>query len=240
MGWPASLWLVRHAESAGNLADVAAHAEDLAQLDLHWRDADTPLSDTGRDQAKALAEWFGRLPADRRPDVVLTSPYVRAYETAAGLAPEVRLDERLRERDLGAFDGLTKRGITERYPEEAERRAHLGKIWYRPPGGESWADVALRVRAFVADLRSEYAGQRVVAVTHQAVLMCFRWVIDGLSEIEVLDLDSTSRVGNASVSRYELDGDRLRLEAFDDRSPVAPPDVEETAEPDPPAEEAIG
>ena len=238
MGCPASLWLVRHAESAGNLADVAAHQADLAELDLHWRDADTPLSDTGHEQAAALGEWFAGLPEARRPDVVISSPHVRAQDTAVGIGLPVHLDERLRERDLGAFDGLTRRGVTERYPEEAKRRDHLGKVFYRPPGGESWADVALRVRSFVADLRNEYDGQRVVAVTHQAVLMCFRWVLDGLTEAELLELDATSRVGNASVSRYEQVGGALVLEAFDDRSPTKPADVPETAEPE--ADEALG
>ena len=237
MGWPASLWLIRHAESAGNLADVAAHQADLAELDLQWRDADTPLSDTGREQAKALGEWMAR--QSTKPDVVWASPYARARETAAALALPTRLDERLRERDLGAFDGLTRRGITERYPDEAARSSKLGKLYYRPPGGESWSDVALRVRSVLQDIRSEYDGEHVALVTHQAVLMCFRWVLDGMDEAQILDLDATSRVGNASVSRYERDsGGGLRLVVFDDRSPVAPRGVEETAEP--PAEATIG
>jgi broad specificity phosphatase PhoE len=235
MGSPAALWLVRHAESAGNLADVAAHEADLAELDLQWRDADTPLSAAGVEQAKALGEWLRDQP---RPDVVLTSPYVRARATAEALGVPVRLDERLRERDLGVFDGLTRRGVTERYPDEAARSSRVGKVYYRPPGGESWSDVALRVRSVLSDVSSEYDGQRVVCVTHQAVLMCFRWVLDRMSEAEVLELDATSRVGNASVSRYELREGALVLEAFDDRSALTPPDVPETEEP--PAEAAIG
>ena len=237
MGWPASLWLIRHAESAGNLADVAAHHADLAELDLQWRDADTPLSDDGRDQAKALGEWMTRQPT--KPELVFSSPYVRARETAAGLGLPVRIDERLRERDLGAFDGLTRRGITERYPDEAARSSKLGKLYYRPPGGESWSDVALRVRSVLQDIRGEYDGKHVALVTHQAVLMCFRWVLDGMDETEILELDATSRVGNASVSRYERYGTgELKLVVFDDRSPVARRDVPETAEP--PAEATIG
>jgi broad specificity phosphatase PhoE len=235
MGSPAALWLVRHAESAGNLADVAAHAAEAAELDLQWRDADTPLSEAGLEQAKALGEWFRGQP---QPDVVLTSPYVRARDTAEALGLPVRLDERLRERDLGAFDGLTRRGVTERYPDEAARSSRVGKVYYRPPGGESWSDVALRVRSLLGDIRAEYDGQRVVCVTHQAVLMCFRWVLDGMSEAEVLELDATSRVGNASVSRYASHEGRLVLEAFDDRTAVTPRDVPETAEP--PAEAVIG
>ena len=47
---------------------------------------------------------------------------------------------------LTVFDGLTGKGIRSRYAEEAERRTHVGKFYYQPPSGESWCDVALRVR----------------------------------------------------------------------------------------------
>lgn len=53
---PAELVLVRHAESVGNLAAEAARRQGLSRLDLDTRDADTPLSDLGREQATALAE----------------------------------------------------------------------------------------------------------------------------------------------------------------------------------------
>ena len=95
----------------------------------------------------------------RRPDLVLCSPYVRAARTAelalAGTEVPVESDERLRERDLGAFDGLTGTGIRESFPGESERRSAMGKFYYRPPGGESWTDVALRVRHLLAELRQE-------------------------------------------------------------------------------------
>ena len=45
---------------------------------------------------------------------------------------------------------MTGAGIREQYPDEAQRRDLLGKFYYRPPGGESWADVALRIRSLLA------------------------------------------------------------------------------------------
>ena len=77
--------------------------------------------------------------------------------TAAGVDAPVRLDERLREREFGVLDRLTKVGIEERFPEQAAARAFLGKFFHRPPGGESWADVAARVRAVLVDLRLDHA-----------------------------------------------------------------------------------
>jgi broad specificity phosphatase PhoE len=218
---PAALWLVRHAESQGNLADVQASAAGAARLDLDVRDPDTPLSATGSEQAEALGAWLGTLAAEQRPTAVLSSPYTRAADTArtavqvSGLALPVRFDERLRERDLGVFDRMTRAGIRAEYPEEAQRRDQLGKFYYRPPGGESWADVALRVRSLLltADLR--HTGERLLVVTHQAVLMVFRYVLEELSEPELLEIDKHDQIANCSVTRYEAGpGGTLELAEF--------------------------
>ena len=133
----------------GNVADARRTAPAPGRLELDVRDPDVPLSDTGRGQAEALGRHLAELPDDERPTAVLSSPFTRALTTAQ-LAVEplgltVCTDERLRERDFGAFDGMTGAGIRDQYPDEAKRRDLLGKFYYRPPGGESWADVALRV-----------------------------------------------------------------------------------------------
>ena len=70
----------------------------------------------------------------------------------------MRLDERLRDRELGVLDRLTRRGVEARHPEEAELRRRLGKFYHRPAGGESWADIALRVRTALADLDRSRTG----------------------------------------------------------------------------------
>jgi hypothetical protein len=80
--WPQTIWIVRHGQSAGNVARDAAEAAGLPLIDIMTRDVDTPLSDLGREQAQALGRWFGEMGEDQRPTVVLCSPYVRARETA--------------------------------------------------------------------------------------------------------------------------------------------------------------
>src|SRR6187399_1086211 len=139
--WPERLWLVRHGQSQGNVARDAAHEAGLSVIDLDLRDVDVPLSDLGHQQAEAAGRWFAQLPASERPEVLLSSPYVRARQTAeaicaaGGLAGEAKpavLDERLREREFGVFDGLTTQGIRERYPKEAEHRGKIGKFYHRP------------------------------------------------------------------------------------------------------------
>jgi broad specificity phosphatase PhoE len=211
--WPRALWLVRHGESAGNVARDLAEAQGLPMLDVATRDMDVPLSETGTEQAATLGRWMGGLPAGEQPTVTIASPYVRAVDTArlaldgAGLPQAVLLDERLREREFGILDRLTKAGITQRFPEQAAARAFLGKFWHRPPGGESWADVALRLRSFLDTLGREHAGERVLVVTHQVVVLMMRYLLEHLTEADVLAIDRGAEVLNCSVTSYDLDSD---------------------------------
>jgi broad specificity phosphatase PhoE len=237
--WPERLSLVRHAESVGNLADRAAHDAGSHALDLDDRDADVRLSERGRHQAQALGRWLAALPEPERPTAVVCSPYRRAAETAAaavdaaGLDLPLRVDERLRERDLGMFDGLTGLGIRDRFPEEAQRRARIGKLYYRPPGGESWVDVALRVRSFLGWLRQEHSGDRVLVATHQAVIMNFRYVLEALPEDELLAIDRGDPLPNCSVTCYQRGEDgSLQLRVAADTGPLASLDEPVTQEED--------
>ena len=210
-GWTAGaveLILVRHGESEGNVAATAAQESGADVIDVPARDADVELSATGREQVQALGRALRAVPEELRPDVVISSPYMRAYQTAAiavetaGWPVAVRTDERLRDRELGSLDMLTRLGVENRLPEEAERRRWLGKFYYRPPGGESWTDVALRLRSVLGELNALGSGHRVMLVCHDAVVLLFRYVLEGMSERELLDLAASTTVLNASVTRY--------------------------------------
>jgi broad specificity phosphatase PhoE len=230
---PVSLTLVRHAHSVGNHADARATEAGAEELDLDFRDADVELSDTGLTQAASLGKWMSAQDDAERPTVVISSPYRRACQTAeqavGDLGLEIMHDERLRERDLGIFDGLTGLGIRTRYPEEAERRKKLGKFYYQPPSGESWCDVSLRVRSLLDDLRHGYDGERVWLFTHQAVLMTFRYVLEGLSEEELLEIDRNEPLPNASMTSYRREDSVFDLVRFADTSAVDSEDVTDEA-----------
>jgi broad specificity phosphatase PhoE len=219
---PAELVLVRHAESRGNVADRTAREAGAERLELDVRDADMPLSELGEEQAAALGRQLAALPPGERPTAIFSSPYRRAVDTAtaaahgAELGERLQLDERVRERELGAFDGLTGAGIRRLHPEEAERRRWLGKFLYRPPGGESWADVTLRVRQFLLDLSLDPAPtERVWVFTHQAVILAFRVALEGLTEQQILEIDRNEPLPNCSLTRFRGDGDgRWELVGF--------------------------
>ena len=126
-GGPERLWVVRHGQSAGNLARDAAHAARLGRIALDERDVDIALSPLGEEQAGLLGRWFAGLPNGERPEVILTSPYVRAARTAqliaaaGALTAPIIADERLREREFGVLDGLTGSGIRELHPDQARQ-----------------------------------------------------------------------------------------------------------------------
>jgi broad specificity phosphatase PhoE len=234
---PDRLWVVRHGESAGNVARDRAEAERLDRIELAHRDVDVPLSEGGEAQAQALGRWLAGLPEP--PTALWTSPYVRAEQTAhialqaAGLTARTVVDERLREREFGVLDGLTRQGITSLYPEESERRKMIGKFYHRPPGGESWSDVLLRLRGALADLQAREPGGRVLLVAHQVVVLLVRYVLEGLTEKEILAIDRQAEVLNCSVTTYAAGPHGLVLEAFNEVGHLERSDeAEVTAEPD--------
>ena len=201
------LVLIRHGESEGNVAATLARESGAHVINVPARDADVGLSGTGREQALALGRLLAGTPEQSRC-TVWSSPYARARQTAelalqtGGWRQQVRLDERLRDRELGILDMLTSAGVEARLPEEAQRRRWLGKFYYRPPGGESWADVVLRLRSLLADLDREHPGEEVMLVCHDALIMLFRYILQDLTESELLDLAATTSILNASVSRF--------------------------------------
>jgi probable phosphoglycerate mutase len=242
--WPDTLWLVRHGESAGNIARDAALSAGLHEIDVHVRDVDVPLSPLGERQAVALGRWFGAMPPAEQPTVILASPYVRAMRTAeimseaAGLhraAIPMVFDERLREKEFGILDRLTRAGIEARFPDQGAMRRLLGKFYHRPPGGESWCDVILRLRTVVEMMTREYGRQRVLIVCHSVVVMCFRYILEHMTEAEIMAIDRQTEIANCSVTTYHSDPGRhgrLALSTFNFVAPLEVEGTQVTAEPD--------
>jgi len=149
--------LVRHAESSWNAAG-------------RWQGhGDPPLSARGVAQANALARELAGEPID----VIVSSDLRRAAETAAilgrahGLEP--RLEPRLRELDLGAWEGLTRDEIAT-LAHGALRRFDAGDPDVRPGGGETLREIERRARSVVRELVELHAGQRLAVVTHLGVI----------------------------------------------------------------------
>ena len=241
--WPERLWIVRHGESSGNVARDAADAAGLPLIDIAERDADVPLSERGERQADALGRWFAELPGTG-PEIVLTSPYLRARQTAArvraavGRPMDLGVDERLREREFGILDRLTRAGVMELQPQQAELRRRLGKFYHRPPGGESWCDVILRLRSALDTISLHHAGRHVLIVCHQVVVLCLRYLLENMDEAGLLEIDAAGDVANCGVTEYAFDpaiggiGGGMRLARYNLVVPLEREGVPVTAAPD--------
>jgi broad specificity phosphatase PhoE len=244
--WPSRLWLVRHGQSAGNVAREAAVAAGEHLIGLEVRDVDVPLSELGLRQAEAVGRWFAVRPEEERPEVVIASPYARARQTAdaicavGGVVPRVKgpvIDERLREREFGILDRMTTEGIRALHPDQARQRGLLGKFYHRPPGGESWADVILRLRSALDTVSLHHADRRVLIVCHQVVVLCFRYVLEELDETKVLAIDRQSAVLNCGICEYDFEPDDERecvpsLVRYNFAAPLTEVEAPVTAEPD--------
>lgn len=215
------LILIRHGQSASNVAFPEADAAGQLESGLTGRDADVELTDVGVAQAQAVGRWLAALPADEVPEVVVTSPYLRARETWRIAAETSGLelagpvtDDRLVDRLMGDLEMLTRAAIAQRFPDEPGRLEQSGVYGYRPPNGEAFNDIADRLTAFLADLNRDHAGRRVVVVAHDAVVLMMRYVIEGLDWAALAAVEEQGRVLNASITRFDGSSGRLVLDSY--------------------------
>ncbi|MGH3384087.1 MAG: bifunctional RNase H/acid phosphatase [Nocardioidaceae bacterium] len=155
LGDPTTLVLLRHGRTELTVDKRFSGSEGT----------DPALDETGRQQAAAAADWLQR---HGGIDVIVSSPLARARETAAVVAKRLGLvveeDDGLREASFGDWDGHTFAEVRERWP--AELQAWLGSTSVSPPGGESFDDVAVRVRRTRDRLVRDNPGRTVLAITH--------------------------------------------------------------------------
>src|SRR5438270_3933958 len=151
------LFLVRHAQSTWN------------ETDRVQGQADPPLSELGREQARRLADRLGR----RRWAGFYTSDLKRAAQTAQPVAAVLEMQpvvmSELREIHLGAWEGLTKEEIVERYPGQWEQWTSEPN-YDAVPGGEGAAAFEQRAAAVIAEIMSRHESGDVLVVTHGGVI----------------------------------------------------------------------
>ena len=172
---------------------------------------DSTLTEKGRAQAEALSQRF-------TPDscsAIYSSDLGRAYETARIIAAktghEVIADERLRERNLGIFQGLDGNEIRERYPVEYEQHRNGGAD-HAVPSGESFRDQTRRNMTCLEELTQRHAGETIMAVTHGGVLSAlFRHTL-------AIPLDAPRRFSfkNASINLFKCQDGVWGLETWGD------------------------
>ena len=212
-------YFIRHGETDWNAERrVQGHIE-------------TELNARGHAQARAIAERMKRLEPDISRFTIYASPMRRVRQTLAyfleayGLTEaDVIFDERLRERSFGIWEGtvwddLIRAGIN---PQARPREYYF----WRPEGGESYADVAERVRAFLDDMRHP-----AIIFSHGGIHRVLRGLMLDLPPEEVAVLrvpqDRFCRLAPGVIEWFEAEGLAAAGAAGD--APLRPAAVEPLA-----------
>lgn len=209
MSMPNRFVVIRHGQSEGNVATDAAKRGDESYYTDAFRE--TPghrwhLTEGGQEQAKIAGQWIIENISETF-DRYYVSPFVRTRETAAFLGlPDTqwRIDPRLRERDWGEAEGITRREFEEQYPRAALLKK-VDSLYTRMPGGESIADVRInRVRDFYNTLHRECFEKHVIVVTHGEWMWGNRANLEYMSDEEwvVADSDPAQRIHNTQIHDY--------------------------------------
>jgi broad specificity phosphatase PhoE len=194
------LLLIRHGETDWNSAGrIQGHT-------------DIPLNARGIEQAEKLA---ARL-ANEKVNAVYTSPLVRARVTADLIAQKLGIaaipDDRLKEKYLGDFEGITGAEFEQQHGE-IYRAWRESAVHYPLPGEETLAALQERVRAFLDYVRGEHPhGTQIVIVSHGGTLSMFIATLIGLD----IHARFPFWFDNASISRVDWSGSRPRLRLLND------------------------
>lgn len=196
----------------------ATHFIVVRHGETHWNiegrrqgHLDSSLTEKGRAQAEALSERF-------TPDsctAIYSSDLGRALDTATIIAGktghEVIADERLRERNLGIFQGLDGDEIRARYPREYEEHRNGGAD-HAVPSGESFRAQTKRNILCLEELAGRHAGEIIMVVAHGGVLSAlFRHTL-------AIPLDAPRRFSfkNASINVFKFQDGVWGLETWGD------------------------
>jgi alpha-ribazole phosphatase/probable phosphoglycerate mutase len=199
------LILIRHGHTASNGGEGPMRLSGWHDVPLSWRGH--------REAAQAALRLWREGPIA----AVYASPLQRATSTAAYLVEvlgtELREHPGLREIGCGTVDGWTVDSVKAALPAVWLRNELQQDDDFRWPGGESYRELRARSVAAIGEIGERHAGKRVVLVTHAGVITQIAGCLSGLPAARW----DVYRAGNASITRLELRGGRLRLVRFDDR-----------------------
>ncbi len=194
------LLLVRHAATASTLAGTFGGPSD------------TPLDDTGKKQASALAPSF----ATFAPDLLLSSPALRCRQTADFFPPtKMEILHDLKERDFGSWEGKTFSSIASSHPEELQAfYRFLALPDFAPPSekndAETNANFLLRTSLLAEKIRSN-PSSRTAVVSHGGTLrslLCHLLALDHEKYFFLFDLPPAA---SAELVLYSGGASLLRL-----------------------------
>ncbi|MGR3742391.1 histidine phosphatase family protein [Companilactobacillus sp. DQM5] len=189
------VYIIRHGETDTN-----------KEKRINGNSTDLPLNEKGRKQANQLREVFDLSDFDE----VISSPLIRAYETAQILTEntgiEVKTDVRLREADYGSWDGVSEEKLYKEHPEVFDDNGYLLPDYIKyAQDAENYEDVYQRVDDILNEI-SQLGDNKKVA------LVCHGFISRALMKV-IMNIDDISKIiqpRNCGVSRYRLNKDGKR------------------------------
>jgi len=224
MGMPNDLVLIRHGLSEGNIATDRSKKGDHSAFTGNFMDRHSSLwrlSNQGIDQAIKTGTWL-KNNLGFKFYKHYTSDYIRALETAARL--EIKdakwfTEFYLRERNWGDLDRMSVEERESKYAQSMKER-EIDPFYWKPPNGESIADLCLRIDRVIDTLHRECECKKVVIVCHGEVMWAFRVRLERMSQQRFMYLDSSKdpahRIHNCQIIHY------TRINPCDQRAQPTP------------------
>lgn len=209
---PLELVFVRHGESEGNLAVEKAEQGDASHFtdDFKNRHSSTwNLTSKGEEQAIIAGEWIKKNISDGKFDGYFCSTYKRAKRTAGLLGlPDALwyVRDYIREHDWGNLDAMTDEERRVKHPDVMKRR-DINKYYFAAPGGESLADVIIRVRVgILTTLYREFPNKTALVVSHGNIMWPIRIIMESLLPEQFQEIrdkqDPKDKIYNCQIIQY--------------------------------------
>jgi len=213
---PINLVLVRHGQSEGNKAKRMSEAGDNSAFTEGFKKRHSSsfrLTDLGKRQASVIGQWlraefYGTFGWPHCFDRYYVSEYVRAIETAGLMdLPDAhwKKDFYLTERNWGDLDICPEEEREEKFGE-ALRRREVQPFFWKPPNGESFVELCLRVDRVLHTLHRECSDQNVIAVCHGEVMRAFQVRLERTSQERFKELtfskEKWDRIYNCQAIHY--------------------------------------
>ncbi len=184
--------------------------EFIEEPAMNVGDANTPLIHVECEKTRAVGAALRK--EYPLPDVIFVSPYKRTWDTLKNLIvawPELKKvkiveEDLIREQEHGEVIMYPDWKVyLSLHPEQKKLYDREGQYYYRYPQGESVPDVRLRNRMFISTLTRDYAGKKVMVVTHHLTILAMRANLERLSAKQFLELDEKQKPINGGVTLYE-------------------------------------
>ncbi len=214
MGMPRHLFLVRHGESEGNVANRKSRKGDDSHFTnefLKVHSSNWALTERGVEQAKRAGQWIRENflntgIGSREFDGLFVSEFARTRQTASHMALNAgrwKINRLIVERDWGLMDSMPHGKRVKKYAEVIAKRLQA-MIFWRPIDGERLIDLEVRIRSFFDTLHRTHDGKDVIVVAHGEVIEMMQCILERMTQAEFKEYSSDKgrEVGNCSIVQY--------------------------------------